>query len=264
MRRAHLLRHGRPRDQSAMPFRDRQTVRVLPDARSLPGRPVINMESSESMSTSSLSSSRSAVPMTLLALGFLSSAIAWWLIAPPVMTFSSTAKHAGHFGAVYLHVSGGTLMLFVGLANLYTGTTRKYFKYHRWIGRTYLIGGAVGAVAAMAITSSPAHKAAGTVLTSTSISLLTLASAWLLAAAMAYRAARNRRYDSHQDWMIRSYILVWSFVFCRLAGRVPGVEDMGGGGAFIWLSWVGPLVVGEVALQWRAGSSIRPKARALT
>jgi hypothetical protein len=207
------------------------------------------------MSTPYVSSSRSTVPMTLLALGFLSSVLAWWLIAPPVMTFSSTDKHAGHFALVYFHVSGGTLMLFVGLANLYIGTTRKYFKYHRVIGRVYLIGGALGAVAAMAISSSLAHKAVGTGrLTATSISLLTLASAWLLAAGMAYRAARNKRYDSHQDWMIRSYILVWSFVFCRLAGRVPGVEDMGGGGAFIWLSWVGPLVVGEVALQWRAGA----------
>ena len=172
------------------------------------------------------------------------------------MTFSSTEKHAGHFGLVYFHVSGGTLMLFVGLANLYIGTTRKYFKYHKLIGRIYLIGGALGAVAAMVITSSPAHKAAGTnPFTSTTISLLTLASAWLLAAAMAYRAALNKRYDSHREWMIRSYVLVWSFVFCRLVGRVPGVEDMGGGQAFIWLSWVGPLLVCELALQWRAGSS---------
>ena len=145
--------------------------------------------------------------------------------------------------------------------NLYIGTTRKYFKYHKLIGRIYLIGGALGAIAAMVITSSPAHKAAGITLTSTSISLLTLGSAWLLAAAMAYRAARNRRYDSHREWMIRSYVLVWSFVFCRLASRVPGVEDMGGGQAFIWLSWVGPLIVGEVALQWRSGASSSSKSK---
>ena len=213
------------------------------------------------MSTPSLSTTRLSLPKSLLTLGFLSGALAWWLIAPPVMTFSSTEKHAGHFGLVYFHVSGGTVMLFVGLANLYIGTTRKYFKYHKLIGRIYLVGGALGAIAAMVITSSPAHKAAGITLTSTSISLLTLGSAWLLAAAMAYRAARNRRYDSHREWMIRSYVLVWSFVFCRLASRVPGVEDMGGGQAFIWLSWVGPLIVGEVALQWRAGASGSSKSK---
>lgn len=214
------------------------------------------------MPTPSSISSRLALPKILMAFGFLSSAWAWWLIAPPVVTFSSTAKHAGHFGTVYFHVTGGTLMLFVGLANLYIGTTRRYFRYHKLIGHIYLIGGGLGALSAMIITSSPAHKTAGT-FTSTTISLLTLASAWLLAAAMAYRAARNRRYDSHREWMIRSYVLVWSFVFCRLAGRVPGVEDMGGGEAFIWLSWVGPLLVCEFALQWRAGaaSSFKPTPR---
>lgn len=216
------------------------------------------------MSTPSSRSVRLELPKSLLTLGFVSSALAWWLIAPPVMTFSSTAKHADHFGLVYLHVSGGTLMLFVGLANLYIGTARKYFKYHRLVGSIYLVGGVIGAIAAMVITSSTAHKAAGTsALTGASISLLTLASAWLLAAAMAYRAARNKRYDSHRDWMIRSYVLVWSFVFCRLASRVPGVEDMGGGQAFIWLSWVGPLLLCELALQWRAGArtAVKPMLR---
>jgi len=208
------------------------------------------------MSTPSIGSQRLTLPMTLLTLGLLSSALAWWLIATPVLTFSSE-RHAGHFASVYSHALGGTLMLFLGLANLYVGTTRRFFAYHKLIGRTYLIGGAFGAISAILITTSSAHKAAGSgTFTNTTISLLGLASAWLLAASMAYRAVRNRRYDSHRAWMIRSYVLVWSFVFCRLASRVPGVEDIGGGNAFIWLSWVGPLVVCEVALQWRAGSNV--------
>ena len=194
----------------------------------------------------------------LLGLGLISSALAWFLIAPPVITFSSTAKHAEHFGLVYFHVLGGTIMLFLGLANLYIGTTRKHFKYHKLLGRIYLIGGGLGAIAAIVILSSSAHKPAGVgVFTNVSISLLTLATAWLLAAAMAYRAVRNKRYDSHREWVIRSYVLAWSFVFCRLASRVSSVEDIGGGAAFIWLSWVGPSIVCEVVLQWRRGASMR-------
>jgi len=34
-----------------------------------------------------------------------------------------------------------------------------------------------------------------------------LAVAWLAVAAMAWRAAMNRRFDSHRGWMIRSYLL---------------------------------------------------------
>jgi hypothetical protein len=74
----------------------------------------------------------------LLGLGLISSAIAWWLIAPPVITFANTAKHAGHFGLVYFHVLGGTIMLFLGLANLYIGLTRRRFTYHKLLGRIYI------------------------------------------------------------------------------------------------------------------------------
>ncbi len=221
------------------------------------------MDTSHPMSASA-SPSRWSLPGVLLAVGALSSAWAWWLIAQPVVTLSNVEKHAGHFGLLYFHAAGGTLMLFLGLANLYVGTTRKHFKYHKLIGRVYLIGGAFGAVSAMVITSSPAHQAAGTsALSSPSVSLLSLGTAWLLAAGMAYRSARNKRYDSHREWMARSYILVWSFVFCRLVSRVPGVENIGGEDALIWLSWVGPLVLCEVALQWRAGAnkSITPQAQ---
>ena len=208
---------------------------------------------------------RIAPSSALLLAGLLSSVAAWWLIAPPVITFRAIEKHAGHFALVWFHVFGGTVMLFLGLANLYVGTTRRFFAYHKLIGRTYLIGGAFAAISAIVVTTSDAHEAAGAAtFTNTTISLVSLACAWLLAAGMAYRAVRNRRYDSHRDWMIRSYVLAWSFVFCRLASRVPGVEEMGGGSAFIWLSWVGPLVLCEVALQWRNGASAMPTARRTT
>src|ERR1044072_4375288 len=148
----------------------------------------------------------------LLGLGLVSSALAWLLIAAPVVTFSNSAKHSGHFGLAYLHVLGGTVMLFLGLANLYIGTTRKHFAHHKLVGRTYLIGGGLGAVAAILILSSHAHKQLeASIFTNTTISLLTLASAWLVAAAMSYRAVRNRRYDSHREWIVRSYVLAWSF-----------------------------------------------------
>lgn len=193
-----------------------------------------------------------------MALGLITGLWAWWVIAPDVMAFTRAGaeRHAGHFGLVYFHALGGTIMLFLGLANLYIGTTRRFFQHHKLVGRLYLLGGALAAISAIVISGGTAHKAAGiSALTNSNISLMALAVAWLLAAGMAFRAVRNRRYDSHREWMIRSYVLVWSFVFCRLSSRVPGVEDLGGGDAFIWLSWIGPLLMCEVALQWRAGSN---------
>ena len=170
---------------------------------------------------------------------------------------SNIEKHVGHFGLLYVHMLGGTIMLFFGAINLYIGATRRHFRYHKLVGRTYLIGGSLGAIVALIIALGPAHKSdVAPMLTNTNISISVLGIAWLAAAGMAYRAVRNKRYDSHRDWMIRSYVLAWAFVFCRLASRVPTVADLGEGQAFIWLSWIGPLIACEIALQWRAGSKV--------
>ena len=39
-----------------------------------------------------------------------------------------------------------------------------------------------------------------------------------------------------------------------LSGLMVDIDGLGGCNAFIWLSWVAPYVVCEVALQWRAGA----------
>lgn len=196
----------------------------------------------------------------LLAAALLSSLIAWWMIAWPVATLSNVDKHPGHFALTFAHMVGGTGMLFLGGLNLYLAARNDKFPLHRRVGQAYLSFGTFGAIVAIIITSSMAHKpAGGPVLTNATISLLTLASAWLCFAALGWRAVRNRRFQTHAHWMIRSYVLVWSFVFCRIASRVSNIDDLGGGEAFIWLSWVGPLIVAEMVLQWPEGTRKLPK-----
>jgi len=195
----------------------------------------------------------------LLALAIGSSAVAWWLIAWPVATLANVASHKGHFALTFAHMLGGTGMLFLGALNLYLAARNDSFRLHRRVGQAYLAFGSFGAIMAMIITSTPAHKSPGSpILTSGTVSLLMLASAWLCFAALGWRAARNRRFASHAQWMVRTYVLVWSFVFCRLASRVvPLGED-----AFIWLSWVGPLLVCEMVLQWPDGARKVPRRQA--
>jgi len=197
----------------------------------------------------------------LLAAALISSSIAWWMIAWPVANLSNVSDHQGHFLLTFAHMIGGTGMLVLGGLNLYLAARKDHFPLHRRVGQSYLLFGAFGAVVAIIVTLTPAHKAAGgPLLTNSTVSLLMLASAWLSFAALGWRAARNRRFASHADWMIRSYVLVWSFVFCRIASRVSNIDDLGNGEAFIWLSWVGPLIVCEVVLQWPQGSK---KVRAI-
>lgn len=191
----------------------------------------------------------------LLATAIVSSSIAWWMIAWPVASLSNIASHRGHFALTFAHMLGGSGMLFFGGTNLYLAARKDHYGLHRWVGRSYLAFGAFGALVAIIVTLTHAHKpAGGPVLTNATVSLLMLASAWLAFAALGWRAARNRRFQSHGQWMIRSYVLVWSFVFCRIASRVSNIDDLGNGEAFIWLSWVAPLILCEILLQWPDGA----------
>ncbi len=198
----------------------------------------------------------------LLAAALISSAVAWWMIAWPVATLANVDSHRGHFVLTFAHMTGGSGMLFFGGLNLYLAARKDRFALHRRIGQAYLLSGAFGATVAIIVTLTHAHKPAdGPILTNATVSLLMLASSWLSFAALGWRAGRNRRFVSHSQWMIRSYVLVWSFVFCRIASRVSNIDDLGNGQAFIWLSWVGPLIVCEILLQWPDGSR---KARVQT
>jgi hypothetical protein len=199
-------------------------------------------------------------PGILLSIAALSGGIAWWLIALPVLSLSNAEKHATHFPQVFIHAVCGTIMLVIGAINLYLGATRQHFRLHRPFGLAYLLGGSIGAVSAIVLALGNGHRKptlafAVEPLRSSDLgwALATLGAAWLACAAMGYRAALNRRIPSHQAWMIRSYVLVWSFVLCRLIGQVPSFPELGSGGAIAWLSWTVPLMICEVTLQWQSG-----------
>jgi uncharacterized membrane protein YozB (DUF420 family) len=196
----------------------------------------------------------------------MTSAWAWWLIAWPVITQEAAPRHVGHFAAVFTHMLGGTVMLALGAAALFVGWTRRHFRYHKGFGYAYLAAGVVGSVIAFVLAVAPGHRNPEASLAArladandTGIALATLSVAWVAVSAMAFRAAKNRRFDTHRAWMIRSYVLTWTFVLCRLLGRVPALESLGDGAAIVWLSWIVPLLVCEIALQWSA-TSPRPIA----
>jgi hypothetical protein len=196
---------------------------------------------------------RWSMPGVLLLLAVLSGGYTWTQIAIPALGWdaSAAARHGSHFLATWVHAVGGTLMLFSGAAALYIGSTKRFFRYHRYVGYTYVTGGALGAGTALAIALANPHQSVAS-----ASATGTLALAWLFATFMAWRSARNRRFDTHRPWMIRSYVLTWTFVFCRLLGTVPAVASAGKEveHALLWLTWVLPMMICEVALQWHATS----------
>ena len=200
-------------------------------------------------------------PAVLFATALLTAIPVWWLIAVPVLGGAPArlARHLGHVPWVYVHALAGTVMLFSGALALWIGWTRRMFTFHRWAGGTYLVTGSVTALAALWLTVTNIHK-------DVALSSATgaLAAAWLLTASMAFRAIRNRRIETHKEWVIRSYVLTWSFVFCRGLGELQLGISQDVSNALLWLTWIGPLMICEVALQWSNGGPRPVRARAQT
>ena len=148
------------------------------------------------------------------------------------------------------HVSGGILALTIGPLQFWNAFRTKYLKTHRWLGRIYLSAILIGSISSTYL----AWTSALAVHWTWAVSLQALAFAWICTAFMAYRAIRKRRIQNHKEWMIKSYVLTFAFVSFRWIVDLPFVAELGN---FIeraptvgWISWVLPLFITEIILQW--------------
>jgi hypothetical protein len=194
---------------------------------------------------------------TLFILSLVTSITIWWKFAWPVLSGVSLTSHEGHIAVIITHTLGGTFMLGAGGLALYVGWTKRWRKWHKVIGYSYIGAGSLGALTALALSIMFDHTPL-----SLGVSTGTLSVVWLAFAGMALRAALNKRFDSHREWVIRSYVVSWTFVGCRLAQEVPLFNYLGEEGitAGIWLYWITPILICEIALQWKHGSRIKMAA----
>ncbi|MFC4950540.1 DUF2306 domain-containing protein [Pseudonocardia sp. GCM10023141] len=167
-----------------------------------------------------------------------------------------------HFALLLVHIGTGSVALLLGPLQFVPWLRRRHPAVHRRIGRTYLALGVVpsaivGVPVALLSAYGPVPRAA--------FALLSLT--WLVTAVAGYRAARQRRFDAHREWMIRNVVLTLSAVTFRswlgllIVTTLPQLRDTYDGdfetlfrdvyGAAAWLSWVPSLLVAECLLRWR-------------
>jgi len=186
----------------------------------------------------------------------------WHYAAPYLLRFD--AKQFGgywpHRFRLVAHISGGILALVFGTLQLWTGLRQKAMTFHRWTGRLYLVAAATGIVGAflMAVYSTPR---------SFGVSLMGLATAWILTTGIAWAAILKGRVAMHKEWMMRSYIVAFGFVTFRfMTDLLPGLTARLGSNAddastsVGWICWVVPLAVFEVIRQGRKLSAAEVKA----
>lgn len=154
--------------------------------------------------------------------------------------------------ALALHLTGGTMALALGLPQFWMGFRNRYMNVHRWSGRLYVFGVAIGSIGAFVMATTP-EQVLGF---GFAYSLFGLGVAWVITTGAAFYAVINRKFKLHKEWMIRSYIVTLAFVTYRLlTDYLPyeswGIEHAAYHTAMLWSCWVFPLLIAEVVLQFR-------------
>ena len=182
---------------------------------------------------------------SLVALAFFAAAA-----APYLLSSSYNAQvYSARRGPLLVHIVFGTVALFSGPIQLWFGIADRRMDLHRKLGIVYMGAVAVRAMAAFVIAMSPS---AGWVLGS---GLMALATAWLTTTGLAFLAIKRQLIEQHKEWMIRSYVVTFAFVFFRIGAVVLGAMNPDGQlqqvSALAWACWALPLLVTELVIQGR-------------
>ncbi|WP_417372249.1 DUF2306 domain-containing protein [Gelidibacter japonicus] len=156
----------------------------------------------------------------------------WWLI--------------GHFAAA-------SCTLFLGPLQFIPYIRNRFIKFHRFSGKLYIIGSLISAVTVFVLLGTT-YSLPGAI-----PSLGFLAIIWIFTTLMAYFSIRKRNIKLHKQFMIRSYVCGFAFVFIRL---LPELNYFTGIFNFIeddtmrytiyeWICWVYPLIITEFFLTWK-------------
>jgi len=150
---------------------------------------------------------------------------------------------------LFLHINGGTLALLTGPFQFWTGLRQRNLNLHRWTGRLFLLGVAMGVTGAVGM----ALMAVGG--WAFEVGLMGMASAWLVTTSFAYVTIRRRLVALHKEWMIRAYVVTFSFVTFRILTDYSPMATLKPDGdrdiTVAWASWVVPLAIAEIILQWK-------------
>src|ERR1035438_5889507 len=142
------------------------------------------------------------------------------------------------------HTLAGIFALLIGPIQFSSRIRQRYLKFHRVLGRIYVVSVFVGSFTGIAL----AWGRPG--LPGTSMQ----AAAWMVCTTAAFITARNRQIIQHRQWMIRSYAVTFTFVSSRVLNLWPRywshLGDVFAAVGVIAFTLVSLLVV-DLGLNWR-------------
>lgn len=157
--------------------------------------------------------------------------------------------------AFYAHIISGPLAVLVGVLLMLSGGRPRYRQIHRPAGRLQIL--LVLAVVAPSGLVMAREAMAGPI---AAFGFASLAIATAVCAATALCRARARKFQSHQRWATRGFILLASPLLLRLISGVLIVLQLESEWAYrlnAWVSWLVPLAILEALWRFRASRNLK-------
>ena len=157
-----------------------------------------------------------------------------------------------------LHIITGAIALIIGPIQFSQNVRRKWPKYHRYSGYTYIACIFLSTPLAILMAFrgfSPESMPAFFIWTTM----------WFLFTAAALYAALIKQFVAHKHFMIRSYVLTNGFVFTRidefLPFPLPEGADIHREPMVIMVVWIVPLLITEIFINWLPSLKKRKKIK---
>ena len=189
--------------------------------------------------------------MTLSALGIALVSSRYLTLNPEVYFPQQRLVYETHTAGLILHIVGALLALVLGPFQFLSGVRVRRPGLHRWIGRLYLLGIALGGVGGL---SMAFYAYTGLV---AGLGFGALALLWLATGALALVTIRRGEVAQHRRWMVRNFALTFAAVTLRL--ELPllasGLGEQIGYMTVAWMCWIPNLLIAQWLI---ARSTARP------
>lgn len=142
------------------------------------------------------------------------------------------------------HTICGVTALLAGPIQFSSRFRQRHLKFHRVLGRIYVVSVFIGAFTGIALASGRPGMP-GTCMQ---------AAAWIVCTTAAFMTARNRHIVQHRQWMARSYAVTFTFVSSRVLNLWPRYwSHLGDSFAAVGVIafTLASLLIVELGLNWR-------------
>jgi uncharacterized membrane protein len=147
------------------------------------------------------------------------------------------------------HILAGLTALLLGPLQFSTRLRQRSPQLHRIIGRVYV--GSVFVAAPLAIILTVTNHNPQPLYFNLANSVQ--AGTWMIATAAALLTARNRHFQQHRAWMVRSYAVTFTFIALRVprVSHAWNVIGRPGAAMMVILFTFMAILVPDIALTWR-------------